>query len=105
MQSEEHHQAVHQNPEDGKWHCLTHDVTVLTLHVARGSSNGNRLRRQQFTTLRTGTVGSGEPVGLVTTDTEERTLIHQTEVAGGSSLQLTEEDIRIRSLTCHEGTD
>ena len=44
MEAEEDHQAVHQDPEDGEWHGLTHDVTILTLHVAGSGSNGDGLR-------------------------------------------------------------
>ena len=105
MEAEEDHQTVHQDPEDGERHGLTHDVTILTLHVAGGCSDGNGLRRKQLTTLRTGTVGSGEPVGLTTTDTEEGALVHESEVGSGRSLQLTEENVGVRSRTRHEGSD
>lgn len=105
MQAEEHHQAVHQDPEDGKRHCLTHDVTVLTLHIAGSRGDGDGLRREQFTTLRAGTVGSCQPVGFVTRYAKECALVHQSEVAGGSSLELTEEDVGIRGTTRYEGTD
>ena len=43
METEEDHEAVHQDPEDGEWHRLAHDVTILTLHVAGGGGNGYRL--------------------------------------------------------------
>ena len=66
VQTQEHHQTVHQYPEDGERHRLAHDVAVLTLHVAGGGGNGDTLRREQLATLRTGTVGSGQPVGLAT---------------------------------------
>ena len=66
------HQAVHQYPEDGERHGLAHDITILTLHVAGGGSDGDTLWRQQFTSLRACAVGSGKPVGLVTAYSEER---------------------------------
>ena len=105
MQSEEYHETVHQDPEDGKWHGLTHDVTILTLHVAGCRSNGDALRREQFTTLGAGTVGGCQPVGFVARNTEERRIVHQSEVAGCSCLQLTEEDIGIRGTTRNKGSD
>lgn len=37
------HQAVHQYPEDGERHRLTHDVSILSLHIAGSSRNGNTL--------------------------------------------------------------
>jgi hypothetical protein len=43
VEAEEYHEAVHEDPEDSERHCLAHDVTVLTLHVAGGSSNRDTL--------------------------------------------------------------
>ena len=43
VQSKEDHQAIHQDPEDGEWHRLAHDITILTLHIAGGGSDGYRL--------------------------------------------------------------
>ena len=72
MESEEHHQTVHEYPEDSERHSLAHDVSVLTFHVAGSGSDGNTLWRQQFTSLGACAVGSGKPVGLVTAHSEER---------------------------------
>ena len=43
VKAKEDHQAVHQDPEDGEWHRLAHDITILTLHIAGGGSDGYRL--------------------------------------------------------------
>ena len=97
VESEEDHQTVHQYPEYGERHRLTHDVTILTLHVAGSCGNRYGLWREQFTTLGASTVGGCQPVGLITRNAEERALIHQSEVSSSCGLQLTEEDIRVGS--------
>ena len=61
--------------------------------------------REQLTTLRTSTVGSCQPVGLITCYTKERALVHQSEVAGSRGLKLTKEDVGIRSTTRYERTN
>ena len=43
-QAEINHEAVHDYPEDGEWHGLTHDLTILTFHIAGCGSNGDTLR-------------------------------------------------------------
>ena len=105
VEPEEHHQAVHEYPEDGKRHSLAHDVAVLALHVAGGGGNGNALRREQLTTLATGTVGGGQPVGLASADTEEGALVDESEVAGGGGLQLAEQDVGVGGTTGDKRSD
>ena len=40
MQPEENHQTIHQDPEHGERQGLTHDIAILSLHVASCRSNG-----------------------------------------------------------------
>ena len=46
VQAKEYHQTIHKDPEDCERHGLTHDITILTLHVARSCSDGDGLWRK-----------------------------------------------------------
>ena len=105
MQAKEDHEPVHQYPENSKRHGPAHDVTVLTFHVAGGSSNGDALGGEQLATFRASAVGSCQPIGFITRNTEERALICKAEVAGCRSLQLTKENVGIGGTACNESAN
>ena len=63
------------------------------------------MRGKELSAFRTGTVGSSQPVGLISTHTEEAGIVDQSQLSGSRSLQLTEEDVGRSSRTSHEGTD
>ena len=90
---EKYHQATQYDIHHSVWDGGAEDFTILALHIASGSGDGDALRTNHLAARSTRGIGSYQPIALATLHTKESTLTRHAELVGNMSLKFGKEDI------------